>query len=235
MSRLRRFLASLQGAPAMAAAQKAADTRALQILQRLDIGLDFVPWTRSAMRPSTVVHILNDIAINRRTAILELGAGISTLYLAWAARRHGASLLSIEEDEGWAGQVASYLTTAGLAANARLLVCPRLVTTGGSSVGRWYDPQLVKQALGDQRFDLVVIDGPAAFRPGDGQARGPALDLLHDHLAERCALFLDDAVRPGERQIVAEWARQLQVTALVDEIEGGHAYFARGQRFFSAN
>ena len=57
-----------------------ADLLAMQHLNPLLQG--YVPWTSSAMRPAAFVNIINDITVNDRRVVLELGGGVSTLLIA---------------------------------------------------------------------------------------------------------------------------------------------------------
>ena len=50
---------------------------------------------------------------------------------------------------------------------------------------------------------MLVIDGPSGFRQKN--SRYPALPLLFDQLAPNCVVFLDDAARHDEREIVKLW------------------------------
>ena len=64
---------------------------------------------------------------------------------------------------------------------------------------QWY--QLPRQP--DAPIDLLVIDGPSGFiQP---QSRYPALPLLYPRRATQCQVYLDDAARNDEQQIVRRW------------------------------
>jgi hypothetical protein len=207
---------------------------ATSLLAFIVLGRAFLPWTRAAMRPSTVVHILNDIFINDRRSIIEFGAGISTLYLAWAAKQKQMRYLSIEENQGWAETIRAMLQDNGLKDYCELHWVPREDEAEAGRSNRWYNKTEVRRLIGKREFDLVVVDGPAAYQTGQEQARRPALDfLLPDHLFGRCAIFLDDAGREGERQIVSAWEATLGGRAMIDPVAGGHAYLSRGEHYFS--
>lgn len=60
--------------------------------------------------------------------------------------------------------------------------------------------------LPDCRIGMLVIDGPSGFI--QRHSRYPALPLLFDRLADDCVIFLDDAARQDEREIVEIWLRQ---------------------------
>ncbi len=230
---MRRVLRRIFADNSNLAAGKASDTMALGLLGDIEIGIDFMPWTRAAMRPSTIVHVLNEIVINNRKSIIEFGAGISTLYFAWAAKQTQSTFLSIEESEDWCEKIKSFLCANDLNDHCDLHFVPRQITDMDGYSSRWYAAEKVRELVGGRMFDLVVVDGPTAFRKGEENARRPAIDVLKPNLADRCAIFLDDALRDGERRILAAWETTLGEKAMVETVAGGHAYIGRGQRYFS--
>jgi hypothetical protein len=50
---------------------------------------------------------------------------------------------------------------------------------------------------------MLVIDGPSGFIQKN--SRYPALPLLYSRLSDGCRVFLDDAARPEEQEIVSLW------------------------------
>ena len=215
------------------AAGKAADSLALSHLHEIDIGLGFVPWTRAAMRPSTILHILNEIFINERRSIIEFGSGVSTLYFAWAARKMNARIVTIEEDDGWSARICDLLKQNQLDSFCDLHPVPRRSVQMHGYESHWYDVGRVKEIVGEATFDLVIVDGPTAFQKGHENARRPAVDVLRSNLAENYAIFLDDATRAGEKQILEAWEAALGLKALLEPVAGGHAFLGSGHRYYS--
>src|SRR6478672_9655608 len=147
------------------------DAEALTVLRSLPG--PFVPWTGMAMRPAAVQRIINEVSVNERQRIVELGAGISTIYLArFLASRGSGSLATVEEDPAWAEIVRRRLKDEG---NEDLvtIVHAGLRREGGHGSGDadWYDPDALG-ALGDE-IDLLVVDGPTAW--DHPERRYPAL------------------------------------------------------------
>ncbi|PYE82143.1 hypothetical protein DFQ11_102724 [Winogradskyella epiphytica] len=64
---------------------------------------NFIPFTDWSISPSVILHILNDIVINKRQHIIEFGSGASTLYIAQLIRTLNlpAQLYSVESSEEW--------------------------------------------------------------------------------------------------------------------------------------
>ncbi|MGA1206054.1 MAG: class I SAM-dependent methyltransferase [Opitutales bacterium] len=164
------------------------------------------PWTGSALRPSAVRLLVNEVTTHRRKSFLELGSGISTLFLAEAARRHGGSLVSVEQDEGWIEVIRGHLQAAGTEQFVRFIHVPVVPRPNDTGVGTWYDTGILSRELGGARFDLVLVDAPISIK-GNRLTRMPAGGFLKDYLTEDFALFLDDIDRRGEQKILRQWAR----------------------------
>jgi hypothetical protein len=54
-------------------------------------------------------------------------------------------------------------------------------------------------------IDLLIIDGPPGFI--QKHSRYPALPLLNKQLAKDCVVFLDDAARDDEQEMVRRWLK----------------------------
>jgi hypothetical protein len=72
-------------------------------------------------------------------------------------------------------------------------------------VDGWYDVVRIPDGLA---CDLLVVDGPPAVTPADRDARLPAVGFFGPRLTADATVVVDDARRPGERQMIAEWRRR---------------------------
>jgi predicted O-methyltransferase YrrM len=161
-----------------------------------------VYWSEHAITPETLTLLQHLVAHMRAPRILELGSGVSTLLMAQWLRRGGEGhILSLEDDARWAAQTESTLAREKLGSFAHVVVSPLVEVDAGARRSAWYDTSCIET---DARFDLVIVDGPPAWR-GDELARLPALYRLRRHLADNGVLVLDDAVRGGEREIARRW------------------------------
>ena len=61
----------------------------------------------------------------------------------------------------------------------------------------------LEAALGDELIDLLVVDGPPAYAPGDDIARYPALPVLRQRLAAGATVVLDDVEAQASRRCCA--------------------------------
>ena len=59
--------------------------------------------------------------------------------------------------------------------------------------------------LPDREIDLLLVDGPPGYGEGMERSRYPALPALEPRLAPGAMVVLDDASRPGEREIIERW------------------------------
>ncbi len=63
----------------------------------------------------------------------------------------------------------------------------------------WYETE----GLPVRDIDMLVIDGPPGFIQKN--SRFPALPILHSRLSKNITVFLDDAARSDERELVGNW------------------------------
>lgn len=199
------------------------DTLAMQVLAPLSP--TYLPWTPSAMRPSGLVAVLNDIVVNRRTRIVECGAGISTVYIARLLAQLGSSgrLTAVEHNAVWAGTVRALLAREGLNGVATVVHAPLAPFAGALDGSTWYDECVLADIRNGGSIDLLVVDGPPAFARGFSRARYPAVPFFQTTLAPDFTVILDDIDRAGERDIARRWERLLRVPFERRVLRGGIA------------
>jgi predicted O-methyltransferase YrrM len=171
------------------------DADAWQILSPLLVRGGYLPWTTGSMRPAGLVEVCNEIVHGDRTRILECGSGVSTVLLARLLhQRERGVLTSLEHDSHWATLIQDHLRQEHLDQIARVVHAPL------QGDPPWYLPDDMPDEI-----DLLIIDGPPAFKPGHAAARAPALARLDDNLVHDATVILDDIDRPGEQQTIATW------------------------------
>lgn len=183
----------------------AAEQAALAVLEPLR-GSEPYPLNPASLAPENALLVCQEIMARRFRRVLELGSGASTILIARALELVGddAQVVSLEHHERWAAEAARAIDRAGLSRRARVVHAPLVAYPGAPEP--WYD--LSPLEPDDGPFDLVLVDGP------EGGARAPlarygALPLLRDRLASGAVLLLDDALRKGEREIVARWREEV--------------------------
>lgn len=164
-----------------------------------------------AAAPDAILHLTSLVAaLPNNALVVELGSGLSTVWMAAAARREdrGIRIVSIDHDDRWAVETRAALARLGLDAVAEVRLAPleRLPGTDEGATG-WY-------ALGafDDLDDicLLVVDGPPAAT-GVG-ARYPAVPQLVSRIAAEARIVLDDTDRAEEQMILERWCAELTAT-----------------------
>lgn len=168
-----------------------------------------LPWNDWTLAQPVVRRLLQRLDELRPRRILEVGSGLSTLFLAQHAARTGADLVCLEHDPRFARRTATLLEQHGLAAAATLVVAPLHPRNVSTASYPWYDVAL------DGQFDFVLLDGPPQ-RFG----RQAALPAIAPHLAAGWELWLDDGYRDHEMTCIDLWHGKTRFTARLVDIEG---------------
>lgn len=212
---------------------KLEDTYALALLNPLLSGFPLVPFTGASLRPFCLAHIINDIVINGRERIVEFGAGISTVMIGRLIKLNklACALVSIEHDQAWVEVLNRLLAREDLHHCVKVVWVPLATSDLALDANTWYDTQILQEALSAAVFDMAIVDGPPAWAAGKGKARYPALPFVYDKLSERCSVYLDDADRAGEREVLALWHQRFPFRFA---LTGSTLAFAcRGESFYT--
>ena len=214
----------------------AEDLAALQALSALPGG--YLPWTIFAMRPAALAAVLDEVALARPRCILELGSGLSTVFLARLLRqqrRSDAVVISVDDAPPWVEQVRDHLERERLTDLVELVSAPRAPWSAPDRDAprpspperavravlrrparppkplpdRWYAREPIREAIGSRTVDFMLVDGPKGRRT---ISRYPALPEMLAHLHEDATVVLDDASRAGEREVVERWSRSTDFT-----------------------
>lgn len=145
-------------------------------------------------------------------AILECGSGLTTLLLGAVAGHRGQVVWALEHNREWGERVRQHLKELEID-SVRLFTAP----LRDYGTYHWYDPPL--EAMPEQ-FELVVCDGPPSDTPG---GRYGLLPVMRGHLRAATRILLDDAARPGERDAIAAWKREVPLSA---SFRGDHKCFS---------
>lgn len=183
--------------------------RQLEALQGLYAELSLgksLPGTRGwAASPDFLLELARHAQAARPQVVVECSSGTSTLVLARCMQLNGSGMVySLEHDPDYARHTRRELERHGLTAWARVLDAPLQPQQFGQDTWPWYALDGLRAALPPgQSIAMLAIDGPPqATRKLARYPAGPALFPL---LAPGAAVFLDDARRPDEEQILALW------------------------------
>lgn len=181
----------------------------------------FIPFSAWAISPSTILHVLNDISINKRKRIIEFGSGASTLYIAKLLKvlKSDAVFYSVESDKQWAIDLEKQLELYNISGFVRIIYAPITKVSEMYSFKEqetWYDTEILEKALDSQKeFDLVLVDGP--FGGSTPYARYSAIPFLEKCLSKQASIFLDDIQRNDETEILKEWEKLLGQNSIINE------------------
>lgn len=185
----------------------------------------YLPWSSSAIRPSGLVKIINEIIIYKRRTIVECGGGISTIFIAQILKEKGGHLYTIEHDEEWSSILKKQIDELGLGDYVSIIAAPLLKSdlSIGDGEQLWYDHVKIKENLQNISIDFLIVDGPPAYLESTKYARYPALIFFQPYLAEDYTIILDDINRSGEKEIVSKWEELSKINFSKFLIEGGIA------------
>jgi hypothetical protein len=165
-------------------------------------GLEYAPWSGASLTPAAMRLVINDVVINQRKYLVELGSGISTLFLAKLASQYGCHFTSVEHDANWIAIMKSILHRNKLSSHVDLLHAP-LAPFRDTNI-MWYDTTYL-ESIRTTRIEMLLIDGPPAHSLHNMNSRSCALPWFSGQFSERHSIFLDDIFRQGEKECVIQW------------------------------
>lgn len=145
--------------------------------------------------PAELLELLHLIRTRKPRLAVELGSGMSTVWLAYAMEQVGGRLVSLHHEPDAADPIRAAVATHALVPVAEVRAAPLRPVPVGERSFPWYD----LEALADLHdVDLLVIGGPPGTTAPD--ARFPAMALLEERLADAAAVFV-----AGERDVLGRW------------------------------
>ena len=172
----------------------------LSLRDRLGLrqGLPYTPdWSAS---PDFLKLIVEYCLENKPRVIMECSSGLTTLMLARCCQiNNSGHVTSLENGLQYVKAIEAHLDLYDLEEYASVVHAPleKQIIMGEEYL--WYS----LDQLPDKAIDMLVIDGPSGFI--QKHSRYPALPLLFTKISKHCVVFLDDAARQDEREIIAFW------------------------------
>lgn len=182
---------------------------AFQLSPLLEGGI-YLPFNSSSLRYSSIAVLLNDIVINERKYIVELGSGLTTILIAKLIKKNklaNVNFLSIEEDINWLNLIHKILEAEHCSEYVTLLNAPLTNSEICKPGYSWYDCKKITEYLNCNKtlIDCVLVDGPSAWHKEIELSRFPALPFFYSYLNDDSIVFLDDVNRAGEKVVLEEW------------------------------
>ncbi|MDH5835436.1 class I SAM-dependent methyltransferase [Luteimonas kalidii] len=160
------------------------------------------PMTRFSMEPAAILAVVEGVTARRPGLIVELGSGASTVWIAGALAALGSGrLVSIEHDPAYLRQTRGWLSDNDLLdwVDLRLAEIKPCQLSGGETAN-WYD---LAQLEGLDDVEMLLVDGPP--QSTGPMARLPAFVQLRPALRTGATIFVDDATRGDELEIIEAW------------------------------
>lgn len=170
---------------------------------RLNLHKD-LPYTPDwSAAPDFLKLIVEHCLETRPATVLECSSGLTTVMLARCCQvnRHG-KVFSLEDGEEYAIKTRESLDHNTLEEYASVIHAPLEKTNVDGIDYAWYSMKNIPE----QSIDMLVIDGPCGFIQKN--SRYPALPLLFNRLSDHCRVFLDDAAREDEKEMVRLWIEE---------------------------
>jgi len=172
--------------------------------QTLENSLGFaksLPVTENWSAAPDFLNTISDYCLkNRPQTIVECSSGTSTLVLSRCCQLNEyGHVYSLENGKSFVEQTQQQLANFSLTDFCDVIHTNLDTHQINDEKFQWYD----LNNFPDIEIDLLVIDGPPGFI--QKYSRYPALPLLSNKLAKKCIIFLDDAAREDEQEIVNRW------------------------------
>ena len=132
--------------------------------------------------------------------IVECSSGLTTLTLARCCQMNEkGKVFSLENGEEYVVQSRLNLKKYFVDNKANIIHAPLQPVSVKDKSYDWYE----LKNLPEMKIDMLVIDGPPGFI--QKHSRFPAVPLLFDRMADKSIVFLDDAAREEEKELVEMW------------------------------
>jgi len=154
------------------------------------------------------LHAVSDYCLQEKPeVIVECSSGISSLVLSRCCQiNQRGHVYSLENGAEFVKKTQQQLNSYSLDGFCDVVYAPLVDIVIDDEKYEWYDLKTLTEIKPEIKIDLLVIDGPPGFLQKN--SRYPALPQLMDKLASACTVFLDDAAREDEQNIVALWLEQ---------------------------
>lgn len=166
------------------------------------IGAADIPFWGMSIDEDMAIYLVNSILELKPKVIVELGSGVSTLFIGSCLRHLGqGKLISFEHDSVYFNKTSEQLKKFGLEDWVDLQLRPLTAVEITDQLWQWYN---LNNFTVNESIDLLFVDGP----PGTVQrfSRYPALPLLSSFLNKNSVVLLDDGQRFEEREVARRWA-----------------------------
>lgn len=160
-----------------------------------------------ALTPDAAAVLAREVVIKGPGIIVELGSGVSTLMVGRLLMQIGhGKLISLDHDPEWAAETRRNITASGLQDYVEVMDAPLVRQQIDGKEYIWYQiPEKLKHI---EQIDMLTVDGPPQTSDSSTLARYPALPAFNHQLARHAVIYVDDAKRIPEREMVRKWLQE---------------------------
>lgn len=176
-----------------------------QISSFINPPLPLPPTGDWAATADYIKEIFISILENKPKVILEIGSGVSSLYIGQLIKEHKLDcvLYSLENASAYAEISKNNITLFDLEYQVKLKLSEITNHTINNKKWLWYDTSFLEE-IGT--IDMLLIDGPSMLL--QSKARYPAIPLLFEHLSKNAFILIDDYNRNDEQEMVSMWIKE---------------------------
>jgi predicted O-methyltransferase YrrM len=152
--------------------------------------------------PDLLLLLVSLIRAHRPATIVDLGSGVSTVWMALALREFGIDgrVISLDHELVWADTTREALHALDLVKVAEVRHAPLVDLELDGETYPWYDQSVLSDV---DSCELLFVDGPPGIlRP---ESRYPALPVLGSRMAVGGQVVVDDYRRDEEHDMVDRW------------------------------
>ena len=162
-----------------------------------------LPITEDWSAAPDFLYLISEYCLKEKPEkIVECSSGTSSLVLARCCELNGGGkVYSLENGKQYVESTQNQLAAFSLSTYCDVIYSPLESIVVNQHSFQWYSLNKFKQ----NNIDMLVIDGPPGFIQKN--SRYPALPLLEKFMAKECIVFLDDAARDDEKNIVQQWLK----------------------------
>lgn len=172
------------------------------------LGETFVPYSKWAMEPGSLLNLLAAIQYNDYRTVVECGAGLSTVMIGKLLKQLGRGhIFALEDDERWHAVMSAAVAKEDLEDYVTLLYAP--LEKNPESGELWYSQAAAQRILDSVDIvDLLIVDGPKSIAT---LSRMPTLPTFASKLSHKSLVVLDDSKRESERQVLKHWQERFKL------------------------
>lgn len=165
---------------------------------QLKNGLPYTPFWSAG--PDFLKLICDHTLHKKPTTIVECSSGLTSLVLARCCEiNKTGKVYSLEHESSFAEASREHLQRYHLDQYGEIINAPLTPQEVNDTTYSWY----TLASLPVDSIDLLVIDGPPGYL--QKLSRFPALPLLYSRLSNECTIYMDDAAREDEQEIISLW------------------------------